>query len=64
MDKYDGLLCDATVTVRAIIIQGANPGSMNGKDLYIMQFEDELIKEMDEATYNAYMADESNYSIV
>ena len=35
MDVFDGIICDDTVTVRAIVIYNAAPGSLNGKDLYI-----------------------------
>lgn len=64
MSVYDGIICDDTVTVRGIWISSANPGSLNGKDLYILPFDDDIVGQMDDTQLEAYKADETNYGIV
>lgn len=65
MTVYDGLICNESVTVRGIVLQSAEPENLDGKDIYVMSFDDSDILPMKEAsTYDDYMADESNYSIV
>lgn len=38
LDKYDGILCTANVQVRRLVFLNAAPGSLNGKDLYILRW--------------------------
>ena len=46
------------------MLYNAQPGSLNGKALYITQYEDDVINAMTETEYNTYMADEDNYTIL
>ena len=64
VDEYGGLLCHPGVTVRRLHISGYKPGSLEGKDLYLLPYDDTIVGNMTDAELAEYQTDTSNYSIV
>lgn len=64
MAMYDGIVCDETVQVRRVLMYGANPGSLNGKDLWILPYDESIVGAMNADELIAYEADSANYGIV
>lgn len=61
---YDGVICNADVEVRRVVMYGYAPGSLRSRNLFVLPYDDEILDGKSEAEVIAYEANNNNYSIV
>ena len=61
---YNGIVCPNTVQVRRIAFWGGSPSHFDGMEMKIAQYERSDTSEMTPDELQAYVDDESNYSVV
>ena len=57
VEVYDGIICEGTVTVRRVVMSNAAPGSLKGRKLFILPYDDDILADKDEAWIMNYEAE-------
>jgi hypothetical protein len=57
LDIYDGIICEGTVTVRRVVMYNYSPGSLKGRTLYILPYDDEILAGKTEEEIMQYEAE-------
>jgi len=57
---YNGFVCDNTVTIRSLVIYNADPGSLNGEDLFVLPYDFADVLAMNETELFTYETTASN----
>ena len=61
-DKYDGIYCDNTVTVRRLVMYHFEPTSLQRQKLWILPYDDSIVNSFPtEEDYETYLSTQNNW---
>jgi hypothetical protein len=57
LDIYDGIICEGNVTVRRVVMYNYSPGSLRGRTLYVLPYDDAILEGKTEEEIKTYEAE-------